>query len=168
MVEVGIVNDGIPYSPTASYIPPLAAFPRLGCQFHFRVLERKRGVTGNSEEAPRLLPRFSIVRGNVASYPKFSAAIPYEHLPSRYSRSTGNGIVSFRVNHSIDFPNPFTGFCINGDEPPVQRRQIDVPFIYRSSTADGTTTGSPVEIPGNLRIVRPDSLTSGCVHSMKY
>ena len=159
LVEVRVVDDGVPDRPAAADLPPLAALPCVGGVFHFRVFERQGRIARHREEAPDLLARRGVVRGDVAPHAILGPAVADEHLTPRRPRCAGNGIGALPVHERVDFPHERAGSRVESDQASVEAAHVHAALVDRDPAVDDVAARPPRPLAGHLGIVGPDLLT---------
>ena len=160
-VQLGIEGDGVPVVAAAAALPPLAA-PGLGGRGHDGVRGDAVGlrrVAGDDVELPALFAGGRVIGGHVAARAEVAAGIADHHQAVGDARGAGDrqGLAGLE---RAGGPHRRPGAGVQRDQPPVQRRQIDLAMPGREAAADRAAAGDPPVDRRHLGIVGPFGLAA--------
>ena len=167
LIELGVVDDGVPRRAATAEFPPIAA-PGFGRRFQFRMLEAEFRVAGDHEEAPRQLAGVGVVGGQVAAQPPLRTALADEHLARHGPHGTRDGVGAVRrVVASIHVPDLLARGLVDGDEAGVEGREIDAALVGREAPIDGAAAAGVAHRTAiGLGVEAPDLLAGGRVEGV--
>ena len=130
------------------------------------MFERLGRIAGNGEESPGEFARLRVVGREVPAQPELRTALADEDLAVHRPGRPGNrvGVVG-RVVGGIDVPDLLPGRLVEGDEPGVEGRKVELAFVGGHATVRRpAAAGVAHRIPVGLRVEAPDLLARLGVH----
>ena len=114
-------------------------------------------ITGHRIKTPSFLACFGVKGGQIAAHNIFGTRRPDQHLALHDARRARDGHGRSLGNGQL-IPQDFASIGIEGDEPPVERGDIDTPFIHGDAAIDGVTAHIDQFGTGHLRVIFPHFL----------
>ena len=158
-IEVGVIDDGIPYGATASDFPPISTLPGLRRLLKLGMFKGERGVARYGKEAPDHFSSLGVVGAHIATNTELGTAIANEDFSVGGPRRSRDGIEAVAINDCIDFPDLFAAQGIECDQSSIEATDVNASFVDGDSPVHHITAGSASELAGNLGIVGPEAFT---------
>ena len=140
MVEIGVVDDGVPYCAAAANLPPFATFPGLSSKLHFWMFKGLGRIAWNREKAPDLFAGLGIIRCDIASYAELGAAVTDKDFALGSTRCAGDAVVPLGIDDGVDFPDLLAAASIDGYQATIQCADVNLALIDRNTSIDWATT----------------------------
>ena len=166
LVEIGIVDDRVPYRAAAAQFPPVAMPGCAGEAFKRFVrcgaIGPVRRISGHCIEAPDQLPAIRVIGGQIAADAQFRARIADDHLAAHHARGHCDRIGLGPVDGD-DVPQFLSTGRVEGNQPPVDRADKDFAFPNRDTAIDHVAAGMGTFCAVYLGIEPPQYFARGGV-----
>ena len=164
LVELLIIDDGIPDGATAAGFPELAIPCRVGFGFqngirHFAV-GTLRGIAGDGVKAPDLLAGLGVIGADIAAHAELGTAVADDDLALDDARGAGDR-VGLRLVEGDGGPFDLAGGGIDCDQPAIEGAEEERAVPGGEAAVDDIAAGGMAAILGNLGIVGPLHLAGG-------